>query len=74
MQLKVCKVKQIFKFCVKVKAFKKLYWSFYMSEYQWMKTAPLLADLFLYSYEAEFIPDLLKSGEKKLDILIMCIY
>ena len=28
--------------------------------------APLLADLFLYSYEAEFIQDLLKSGHKKL--------
>jgi hypothetical protein len=28
--------------------------------------APLLADLFLYSYEAEFIQNLLKSGEKKL--------
>ncbi|MCU7801424.1 MAG: hypothetical protein KZQ70_15165, partial [gamma proteobacterium symbiont of Lucinoma myriamae] len=28
--------------------------------------APLLADLFLYSYEAEFIQGLLKSGKKKL--------
>ena len=27
---------------------------------------PLLADLFLYSYEAEFIQELLKSGKKKL--------
>ena len=27
---------------------------------------PLLADLFLYSYEAEFIQGLLKSGKKKL--------
>ena len=27
--------------------------------------APLLADLFLYSYEAEFIKGLLKSGKKK---------
>ena len=26
--------------------------------------APLLADLFLYSYEAEFIESLLKSGKK----------
>ena len=28
--------------------------------------APLLADLFLYSYEAEFIQGLLKKNEKKL--------
>ena len=28
--------------------------------------APLLADLFRYSYEAEFIEGLLKSGKKKL--------
>ena len=28
--------------------------------------APLLADLFLHSYEAEFIQNLLKSGHKKL--------
>ena len=28
--------------------------------------APLLADMFLYSYEAEFIQNILKSGEKKL--------
>ena len=28
--------------------------------------APLLADLFLYSYEAEFIQNLLKGGNKKL--------
>ena len=28
--------------------------------------APLLADLFLYSYEAEFIQNLLKSGNKKM--------
>ena len=28
--------------------------------------APLLADLFLYSYEAEFIQGLLKSGKKTL--------
>jgi len=28
--------------------------------------APLLADLFLYSYEAEFIQRLLKQGDKKL--------
>ena len=27
--------------------------------------APLLADLFLYSYEAEFIQNVLKSGKKK---------
>jgi cystathionine beta-lyase/cystathionine gamma-synthase len=27
---------------------------------------PLLADLFLYSYEAEFIHELLKKNEKKL--------
>jgi hypothetical protein len=28
--------------------------------------APLLADLFLYSYEADFIQGLLKKNEKKL--------
>jgi hypothetical protein len=28
--------------------------------------APLLADLFLYSYEADFIHGLLKKNEKKL--------
>jgi len=28
--------------------------------------APLLADLFLHSYEAEFVQDLLRKGEKKL--------
>jgi hypothetical protein len=28
--------------------------------------APLLADLFLYSYEADFIQELLKKNEKKL--------
>ena len=28
--------------------------------------APLLADLFLYSYEAEFIPGLLQKGEMNL--------
>jgi hypothetical protein len=28
--------------------------------------APLLADLFLYSYEADFIQRLLKKNEKKL--------
>ena len=28
--------------------------------------APLLADLFLYSYEAQFIQELLKKDEKKL--------
>ena len=28
--------------------------------------APLLADLFLYSYEAEFIQDLIKSGKRQL--------
>ena len=30
------------------------------------KCAPLLADLFLYSYEADFIQGLLKKNEKKL--------
>ena len=30
------------------------------------KCAPLLADLFLYSYEAEFIQGLLKAGTKRL--------
>ena len=29
--------------------------------------APLLADFFLYSYVADFIPELLKKNEKKLD-------
>ena len=29
--------------------------------------APLLTDLFLYSYEADFIQGLLKKNEKKLD-------
>jgi len=28
--------------------------------------APLLADLFLYSYEEKFVQDLLRKGEKKL--------
>jgi len=28
--------------------------------------APLLADLFLHSYEAEFVQELLRKGEKKL--------
>ena len=28
--------------------------------------APLLADIFLYSYEAEFIQSLLSTGKKKL--------
>ena len=28
--------------------------------------APLLADLFLYSYEAEFVQNLIKNGQKKL--------
>jgi hypothetical protein len=34
--------------------------------YLWVQTAPLLADLFLYSYEADFIQGLLKKNEKKL--------
>jgi len=29
-------------------------------------SAPLLADLFLHSFEAEFVQDLLRKGEKKL--------
>jgi len=28
--------------------------------------APILADLFLHSYEAEFVQELLRKGEKKL--------
>ena len=32
--------------------------------------APLLADLFLYSYEADFIQGLLQKNEKKLAIYI----
>jgi hypothetical protein len=35
--------------------------------------APLLADLFLYSYETDFIQGLLKKNEKKLDPLISVI-
>ena len=31
-----------------------------------MGTTPVLADLFLYSYEADFIQGLLKKNEKKL--------
>jgi len=31
-----------------------------------INSAPLLADLFLYSYEADFIQELLKITEKKL--------
>ena len=31
-----------------------------------IKCAPLLADLFLYSYEADFIQGILKKNEKKL--------
>jgi hypothetical protein len=34
--------------------------------YLWVQTAPLLADLFLYSYEADFMQGLLKKNEKKL--------
>ena len=30
------------------------------------KCAPLLADLFLYSYEAEFVQSLLQAGKKHL--------
>ena len=32
--------------------------------------APLLADIFLYSYEAEFIQSLLSTGKKKLSISV----
>ena len=32
--------------------------------------APLLADLFLYSYEADFIQSLLQRKEKKLNLLV----
>jgi hypothetical protein len=34
--------------------------------FQHTNCAPLLADLFLYSYEADFIQGLLKKNEKKL--------
>ena len=34
--------------------------------YLWVQTAPLLADLFLYSYEADFIQELFKENEMKL--------
>ena len=30
--------------------------------------APLLADIFLYSYEAEFIQSLLSTGKKNIDV------
>ena len=36
------------------------------SAYLWVQTAPLLVDLFLYSYEVDFIQGLLKKNEKKL--------
>ena len=36
------------------------------SAYLWVQNAPLLADLFRYSYEADVIPGLLKKNEKKL--------
>ena len=36
------------------------------SAYLWVNYAPLLADLFLYSYEANFIRGLLKKNEDKL--------
>ena len=32
--------------------------------------APLLADIFLYSYEAEFIQSLLSTGKKKISISV----
>jgi hypothetical protein len=35
------------------------------STYLWVQNAPLLADLFRYSYEADVIPGLLKKNEKK---------
>ena len=34
--------------------------------YLWVQTAHLLADLFRYSYETDFIQGLLKKNEKKL--------
>ena len=36
------------------------------SAYQWAQAVSLLADLFLYSYEADLIQKLLKKNEKKL--------
>jgi hypothetical protein len=39
---------------------------FQQSAYLWVQTAPLLADLLLYSYETNFIQGLLKKNEKKL--------
>ena len=33
--------------------------------------APLLADLFLYSYENEFLDKLIKEGKRKLSLLII---
>ena len=32
--------------------------------------APLLADIFLYSYEAEFVQSLLSTGKKKISISV----
>ena len=43
--------------CLEDKSFNKLWVS---------QCAPLLADLFLYSYEADFIQNLLKSGKKTI--------
>ena len=37
---------------------------FQQSAYLWVQTAPLLADLFLYSQEADFIQELLQENEK----------
>ena len=34
----------------------------------WEQTVPLLADLFLYSYENEFLDKLVKKGKRKLAI------
>ena len=34
--------------------------------YLWVQTAPRLAELFLYLYEADFIQGLLKKNEKKI--------
>ena len=34
--------------------------------FQWVQIVPLLADLFLHVYEADFLQDLLKNKDRKL--------
>ena len=42
------------------------------SAYLWVQTASLLADLFLYSYEADFIQGLLKKKRKEASPILSC--